>query len=126
MYPVPLSGSVIVLAYVAAAAVIIPAISMIGFGRVPRFLRRGMASTKARTRMEGIGLLLIGAFILADALAADLGRRSTVPQDWILLVWVVLAAGLIGIRYLGVASTAPRASPPPDAGPVRITPCSSR
>ena len=51
--------------------------------------------------MEGIGLLLIGAFILADALAADLGRRSTVPQDWILLVWVVLAAGLIGIRYLG-------------------------
>ncbi len=97
----PLSGSVIVLAYVAAAAVIIPAISMIGFGRVPRFLRRGMASTKARTRMEGIGLLLIGAFILADALAADLGRRSTVPQDWILLVWVVLAAGLIGIRYLG-------------------------
>ena len=97
----PLSGSVIVLAYVAAAAVIIPAISMIGFGKVPRFLRRGMASTRTRTRMEGIGLLLIGAFILADALAADLGRRSTVPQDWILLVWVVLAAGLIGIRYLG-------------------------
>jgi len=90
-----------VLAYVAAAAVIIPAISMIGFGKVPRFLRRGMAATKARTRMEGTGLLLIGAFILADALAADLGRRSTVPQDWILLVWVVLAAGLIGIRYLG-------------------------
>ena len=97
----PLSGSVIVLAYVAAAALIIPAISMIGFGKVPRFLRRGMASTRTRTRMEGIGLLLIGAFILADALAADLGRRSTVPQDWILLVWVVLAAGLIGIRYLG-------------------------
>ena len=97
----PLSGSVIVLAYVAAAAVIIPAVSMIGFGKVPRYLRRGMASSKARTRMEGTGLLLIGAFILADALAADLGRRSTVPQDWILLVWVVLAAGLIGIRYLG-------------------------
>ena len=101
MYVMLLSGSVIVLAYVAAAAVIIPAISMIGFGKVPRFLRRGMASTRTRTRMEGIGLLLIGAFILADALAADLGRRSTVPQDWILLVWVVLAAGLIGIRYLG-------------------------
>src|SRR2546427_9734358 len=96
----PLSGSVIVLAYVAAAAVIIPAISMIGFGKGPRFLRRGMAATKARTRMEGTGLLLIGAFILADALAADLGRRSTVPQDWILLVWVGLGAGLIGVRYL--------------------------
>ena len=41
MYAVVLSGSVIVLAYVAAAAVIIPAISMIGFGRVPKFLRRG-------------------------------------------------------------------------------------
>jgi hypothetical protein len=50
--------------------------------------------------MEGGGLFLIGAFILTDALAADLGRRSEVPQDWILLVWVLLAAGLIGIRLL--------------------------
>ena len=95
-----LSGSVIVLAYVAAAAVIIPAVSMIGFGKVPKFLRRGDDPGKARTRMEGAGLLLIGAFILADALAADLGRRSSVPQDWILLVWVLRAAGLIGLRYL--------------------------
>lgn len=95
-----LSGSVIVLAYVAAAAVIVPAVSMIGFGKVPRFLRRGGDPGPARTRMEGVGLLLIGAFILADALAADLGRRSAVPQDWILLVWVLLAAGLIGIRYI--------------------------
>jgi hypothetical protein len=95
-----LSGSVIVLAYVAAAAVIIPAVTMMGFGKVPRFLRRGRATSPARTRVEGGGLLLIGAFILADALAADLGRRSAVPQDWILLVWVLLAAGLIGIRYL--------------------------
>jgi len=95
-----LSGSVIVLAYVAAAAVIIPAASMIGFGKIPRFLRRGVNSSRTRTRMEGVGLLLIGAFILADALAADLGRRSEVPQDWILLVWVLLAGGLIGIRYL--------------------------
>jgi hypothetical protein len=95
-----LSGSVIVLAYVAAAAVIIPAATMIGFGKVPRFLRRGKDPNPGRTRVEGGGLLLIGAFILADALAADLGRRSTVPQDWILLVWVLLAAGLIGIRYL--------------------------
>ena len=95
-----LSGSVIVLAYVAAAAVIVPAVSMIGFGKIPRFLRPGTAASKTRTRMEGIGLLLIGAFILTDALAADLGRRSEVPQDWILLVWVLLAAGLIGIRYI--------------------------
>ncbi|HXN02761.1 MAG TPA: hypothetical protein VN973_12880 [Candidatus Dormibacteraeota bacterium] len=100
MYAVVLSGSVIVLAYVAAAAVIIPAISMIGFGRVPKFLRRGTNPSKTRTRMEGGGLFLIGAFILTDALAADLGRRSEVPQDWILLVWVLLAAGLIGIRLL--------------------------
>ncbi len=100
MYAVLLSGSVIVLAYVAAAAVIIPAISMIGLGKVPRFLRRGADPGKTRTRMEGGGLLLIGAFILTDALAADLGRRSEVPQDWILLVWVLLAGGLIGIRYL--------------------------
>jgi hypothetical protein len=100
MYAVLLSGSVIVLAYVAAAAVIIPAISMIGFGRVPKYLRRGEDPGKTRTRMEGGGLLLIGAFILTDALAADLGRRSEVPQDWILLVWVLLAGGLIGIRYL--------------------------
>jgi hypothetical protein len=95
-----LSGSVIVLAYVAAAAVIVPAVSMIGFGKVPKFLRHGVETNRARTRMEGIGLLLIGMFILADALAADLGRRSAVPQDWILLVWVLLAAGLIGIRYI--------------------------
>jgi hypothetical protein len=95
-----LSESVIVLAYVAAAAVIVPAISMIGFGKVPKFLRHGAEPSEKRTRMEGIGLLLIGAFILADALAADLGRRSAVPQDWILLVWVLLAAGLIGIRYI--------------------------
>ena len=95
-----LSGSVIVLAYVAAAAVIVPAVSMIGFGKVPKFLRRGADAGKTRTRIEGIGLLLIGAFILTDALAADLGRRSEVPQDWILLVWVLLAAGLIGIRYI--------------------------
>lgn len=88
------------LAYVAAAAVIIPAVSMIGFGKVPRFLRRGAAPGKTRTRMEGAGLFLIGAFILTDALAADLGRRSEVPQDWILLVWVLLAGSLIGIRYL--------------------------
>ncbi|HVH65995.1 MAG TPA: hypothetical protein VM674_08155 [Candidatus Acidoferrum sp.] len=95
-----LSGSVIVLAYVAAAAVIVPAVSMIGFGRVPRFLRRGDKPGKTQIRMEGLGLLLIGCFILADALAADLGRRSAVPQDWILLVWVVLAAGLIGVRFM--------------------------
>jgi hypothetical protein len=95
-----LSGSVIVLAYVAAAAVIVPAISMIGLGKAPRFLRNTGDPGKARTRVEGVGLLLIGAFILADALAADLGRRSSVPQDWILLVWVLLAAGLIGVRYL--------------------------
>jgi len=103
-----LSGSVIVLAYVAAAAVIVPAISMIGFGKVPKFLRHGTDPTRTRTRMEGVGLLLIGLFILADALAADLGRRSSVPQDWILLVWVLLAAGLIGIRYI-----AGRAEPTP-------------
>ena len=88
------------LAYVAAAAVIIPAVSMIGFGKVPKFLRRGADPGKTRTRMEGAGLFLIGAFILTDALAADLGRRSEVPQDWILLVWVLLAGSLIGIRYL--------------------------
>jgi hypothetical protein len=105
----PLSGSVIVLAYVAAAAVIIPAISMIGFGKVPRFLRQGADPGKARTRVEGVGLLLVGIFILADALAADLGRRSAVPQDWILLVWVLLAAGLIGVRYLaGRSDTRPQ------------------
>ena len=104
-----LSGSVIVLAYVAAAAVIVPAVSMIGFGKVPKFLRRGLDAGTARTRMEGIGLLLIGAFILADALAADLGRRSSVPQDWILLVWVLLAAGLIGVRYMaGRSSSTPQ------------------
>src|SRR5713101_4603279 len=87
MYAVMLSGSVIVLAYVAAAAVIIPAISMIGFGKVPKFLRRGQDPGKARTRMEGGGLLLIGAFIFADALAAGLiglryiaGRPDTTPQ----------------------------------------------
>jgi hypothetical protein len=97
-----LSGSVIVLAYVAAAAVIVPAISMIGFGKVPRFLRSGLDPGRTRTRMEGAGLLLIGLFILADALAADFGRRSAVPQDWILLVWVLLAGGLIGIRYMSV------------------------
>src|SRR5438270_191125 len=74
-----LSGSVIVLAYVAAAAVIIPAVSMIGFGKIPKFLRRGAGASKTRTRMEGTGLLLIGAFILADALAADLGLRSDAP-----------------------------------------------
>jgi hypothetical protein len=111
MYAVVLSGSVIVLAYVAAAAVIIPAISMIGFGKVPKFLRRGQDPSKTRTRMEGGGLLLIGAFILTDALAADLGRRSEVPQDWILLVWVLLAGGLIGIRYLAGRSDSGSSKP---------------
>jgi multisubunit Na+/H+ antiporter MnhG subunit len=110
-----LSGSVIVLAYVAAAAVIIPAVSMIGFGKIPKFLRRGAGTSKTRTRMEGTGLFLIGAFILADALAADLGRRSEVPQDWILLVWVLLAAGLIGIRYIaGRADATSRADRKPE------------
>ncbi|MDQ6883860.1 MAG: hypothetical protein M3077_06425 [Candidatus Dormibacteraeota bacterium] len=94
-----LSNSVIVLAYVVAAAVILPAISMIAIGRVP-VLRNAVGESRTRPRMEGVGLLLIGFFILADALAADLGRRSDVPQDWILLVWIALAAGLIGTRYL--------------------------
>ena len=110
-----LSGSVIVLAYVAAAAVIIPAVSMFGLGKIPRFLRRGVDASKARTRMEGIGLLLIGTFILSDALAADLGRRSEVPQDWILLVWVLLAGGLIGLRYIaGRAELARRTDRKPE------------
>lgn len=100
MYVVLLSSSVIVLAYVAAAAVIIPAVSMIAMGRLPAFLRQSAPTSPTRARVEGGGLFLIGAFILSDALAADLGRRSSVPQDWILLVWVLLAAGLIGIRYL--------------------------
>jgi multisubunit Na+/H+ antiporter MnhG subunit len=104
-----LSNSVIVLAYVVAAAVILPALSIIGLGRVPSFLRRQSETTVTATRIEGTGLLLIGLFILADALAADLGRRSDVPQDWILLVWIGLAAGLIGIRYLaGRSETALR------------------
>lgn len=96
------------LAYVAAAAAIVPAVTMIAFGKVPKFLRSGDTPSKARMRMEGIGLLLIGLFILADALAADLGRRSSVPQDWILLVWVLLAAGLIGIRYMAGRSSTPQ------------------
>jgi multisubunit Na+/H+ antiporter MnhG subunit len=109
--PVILSNSVIVLAYVVAAAVIVPAISMIAIGRFP--ILRHEAGDRTRTRMEGIGLLLIGFFILADALAADLGRRSDVPQDWILLVWIALAAGLIGIRYLaGRAVAADRKANP--------------
>lgn len=95
-----LSNSVIVLAYVVAAGVILPAVSMIAIGRVPAFFRRHSDLGITRTRIEGTGLLLIGLFILADALAADLGRRSAVPQDWILLVWIGLAAGLIGTRYL--------------------------
>ena len=95
-----LSDSVIVLAYLAAAAVILPALWMVASGRVPAFLRGRSESNARRTRMEGLGLLLIGLFILADALAADLGRRSSVPQDWVLLAWIGLAAGLIGIRYL--------------------------
>jgi multisubunit Na+/H+ antiporter MnhG subunit len=102
-----LSNSVIVLAYVVAAAVILPALSMIAIGRVPAFFRRQSDVSGTRTRIEGIGLLLIGFFILADALAADLGRRSDVPQDWILLVWIGLAAGLIGIRYLAGRSDNP-------------------
>ena len=104
-----LSESVIVLAYLAAAAVILPAIGIIALGRMPAFLRRRSDAGVARTRIEGLGLLLIGFFILADALAADLGRRSAVPQDWVLLVWIGLAAGLIGTRYLagksGMAGT---------------------
>ena len=96
------------LAYVAAAAAIIPAVTMIAFGKVPKFLRSGDKPSKTRLRMEGIGLLLIGLFILADALAADLGRRSSVPQDWILLVWVLLAAGLIGIRYMAGRTSTPQ------------------
>jgi multisubunit Na+/H+ antiporter MnhG subunit len=104
-----LSNSVIVLAYVVAAAVILPALSIIALGRVPAFFRRQLDASGTRTRIEGTGLLLIGFFILADALAADLGRRSDVPQDWILLVWIGLAAGLIGIRYLaGRSDTALR------------------
>ena len=97
------------LAYVAAAAVMVPAVSMLALGKAPRFLRRSADAGKTQTRMEGVGLLLIGCFILADALAADLGRRSAVPQDWILLVWVLLAAGLIGVRYLaGRTDTTPQ------------------
>jgi multisubunit Na+/H+ antiporter MnhG subunit len=104
-----LSNSVIVLAYVVAAALILPALSIIALGRVPAFFRRQSDASGTRSRIEGTGLLLIGFFILADALAADLGRRSDVPQDWILLVWIGLAAGLIGIRYLaGRSETAPR------------------
>ena len=95
-----LSNTVIVLAYVVAAAVILPALSMIALGRLPAFLRLDSEASGTRTRIEGMGLLLIGFFILADALAADIGRRSDVPQDWILLVWIGLAASLIGIRYL--------------------------
>jgi hypothetical protein len=97
---VMLSNTVIVLAYIVAAAVILPAIALIAMGRLPSFLRGRLARSQMRTRMEAIGLLLVGFFILADALAADIGRRSDVPQDWVLLVWIALAAGLIGIRYL--------------------------
>lgn len=101
-----ISNSVIVLAYVVAALVILPAAVMAAVGRVPAFLRPGPAAGPLRIRMEGVGMLLIGLFILAGALAADLGRRSSVPQDWILLVWIALAAGLIGIRYLAGRSNA--------------------
>ena len=102
-----LSNPVLVLAYVVAAAVVVPAVALLAFGRLPSFLQgRSAPSSQTRTRMEAIGLLLIGCFILADALAADLGRRSTVPQDWVLLVWIALAAGLIGIRYLAGRASA--------------------
>lgn len=105
------SGPLIVLAYAAAVAVILPALVMIALGRAPGFLQRGAAANRRRTRMEGAGLLLIGLFILADVLAVDLGRRSSVPQNWILLVWLLLAAGLIGIRYLVGRATSPTNKP---------------
>jgi multisubunit Na+/H+ antiporter MnhG subunit len=103
----PPSGPLILLAYAAAAAVILPALALIALGRVPTFMQRGAAQNRRRTRMEGAGLLLIGLFILADVLAVDLGRRSSVPQNWILLVWVLLAAGLIGVRYLVGRASSP-------------------
>jgi hypothetical protein len=106
-----LPGFVIVLAYVAAAAVIIPAVFTIATGRAPAFLRGGADGIPRRTRIEGAGLLLIGVFILANVLAVDMGRRSSVPQNWILLVWVLLAAGLIGIRYLAGRTNAPTKKP---------------
>jgi hypothetical protein len=105
------SGPLLLLAYAAAAAVIVPALALIALGRMPAFLQRGASQNPRRVRMEGVGLLLIGLFILADVLAVDLGRRSSVPQNWILLVWVLLAAGLIGVRYLVGRADAPAKKP---------------
>lgn len=78
-------------------------------GRLPRIIWRNAARTPAAgTRAQGAGLLLIAGLVLTSTVAIDLGQHSLVRPYWVLLVWVGLLGGLLGIRYL----TAPSESQP--------------
>lgn len=85
---------------VSGAAVVLGAYVALS-GRIPRTVwRKASMEARPRTRAQGVGMVLVGGVLLLSTIAVDLGSHSLVRPYWVLLVWVGLLGGLLGIRYM--------------------------
>jgi drug/metabolite transporter (DMT)-like permease len=81
-------------------------------GRTPRVhWLATQAQTGTRVRAQGFGLILIGGVLLLSAFAVELGSHSSERAYWVLVVWVALIGGLIGVRYMVGGSRRPTGNP---------------
>lgn len=84
-------------------------LSTLGFGcyvavttRVPEFLlmRGAQPSDKRRTRLQGIGVALVGAYLTISVLAADLSRRQAIPSMWIVVLWISFILAMVAVALM--------------------------
>ena len=91
----------LIILFAASCAVILFGMYVVVSGRTPQVLwRPRQPMIEARVRAQGTGMVLIGVVLLLSALAVNFGSHSPVAAYWVLVVWVALIAGLLGVRYM--------------------------
>jgi hypothetical protein len=84
-------------------------LSTLGFGvyvavttKVPEFLlwRGAQPADRQRTRLQGIGVALIGAYLTISVLAADLSRRQAIPSVWVFVLWVSFILAMVAVALM--------------------------
>jgi hypothetical protein len=102
----------LIILFTASCAVIVLGMYVVVTGRTPRVLWRApQPEIQARDRAQGTGMVLIGVVLLLSALAVNFGSHSPVRAYWVLVVWVALIAGLLGVRYMVDRSRRPASRP---------------
>jgi hypothetical protein len=98
--------------FAASCAAIVLGMFVAVTGRTPRVLwRPPHAERPARSRKQATGVVLIGTLLLISTLAVNFGSHSPVRAYWVLVVWVALIGGLLGVRYMVDRSGRPASRP---------------